>query len=69
MAFWHLSPKAAPGRATKAAVQAEYRVNGGNQRDNGHSIWSAPPAAKAEMLSFASQKATGRVGSILLRNA
>jgi hypothetical protein len=33
---------------TKAAVQAEYRVNGSNQRDTGHWIWSAPPAAMAE---------------------
>jgi len=33
---------------TKAAVQAEYRVNGGNQRDTGHWIWSAPPAAMAD---------------------
>ena len=33
---------------TKAAVQAEYRVNGSNQRDSGHWIWPAPPAAMAE---------------------
>jgi hypothetical protein len=33
---------------TKAAVQAEYRVNGSNQRDSGHWIWSAPPAAMAD---------------------
>jgi len=32
---------------TKAAVQAEYRVNGSNQRDTGHWIWSAQPAAMA----------------------
>jgi hypothetical protein len=33
---------------TKAAVQAEYGVNGSNQRDTGHWIWSAPPAAMAD---------------------
>jgi hypothetical protein len=32
----------------KAAVQAENRVNGSHQRDTGHWIWSAPPAAMAE---------------------
>lgn len=32
----------------KAAVRAEHRVNGSNQRDTGHWIWSAPPAAMAE---------------------
>ena len=33
---------------TKAAIQAEYRINGSNQRDTGHWTWSAPPAALAE---------------------
>ena len=28
---------------------AEYRFNGSNQRDTGHWIWSAPPAAMAEI--------------------
>jgi hypothetical protein len=43
---------------TKAAVQAEYRVNGSNQRDTGHSAEATPPAAMADyvdasiMLSF-----------------
>jgi len=37
-----------PSPVTKAAVQAECRVNGSNQRDTGHWIWSAPPAAMAE---------------------
>jgi hypothetical protein len=33
----------------KAAVQVEHRVNGSNQRDTGHWIRSAPPAAMAEL--------------------
>jgi len=33
---------------TKAAVQAEHPVNDGNQRDTGHWIWLAPPAAMAD---------------------
>jgi len=37
-----------PSPVTNAAVQAEYRVNGSNQRDTGHWIWSAPPAAMAD---------------------
>ncbi len=39
-----------PSPVTKAAVQAEYRINGSNQRDTGHWIWSAPPAAMADDL-------------------
>lgn len=37
-----------PSKVPKAAVQAEYRVNGSNQRDTGHWIWSASPAAMAD---------------------
>lgn len=40
-----------PSPVTKAAVQAEYRVNGGNQRDTGHWIFSTPPAAMADDLT------------------
>jgi len=36
---------------TKAAVQAEYRVNGSNLRDTGHSDGATPPAAMADLLS------------------
>lgn len=41
-----------PSKVPKAAVQAEYRVNGSNQRDTGHWIWSASPAAMAEERSL-----------------
>jgi hypothetical protein len=44
---------------TKAAVQAEYRVNGSNQRDTGQWIWSAPPAAMAEERSLSFAHLTG----------
>jgi hypothetical protein len=52
-AEWLLWVGCRPSPVTKAAVQAEYRVNGGNQRDTGHWIWSAPPAAMAEQETVA----------------
>lgn len=47
-----------PSPEVKAAVQAERRVNGSNQRDTDFWIWSA--AAPADLLSV-----TGRAGRLL----
>jgi hypothetical protein len=49
---------------TKAAVQAEYRINGSNQRDTGHWIWSAPPAAMAEQLTIGHLPTSVRIEAI-----
>lgn len=36
----------------QSAVQAEHCINGSDQRDTGHLIWSTQPAAKAEQETF-----------------
>jgi hypothetical protein len=51
-AEWLLWAGCRSSPVTKAAVQAEYRIDGGNQRGTGHWIWSAPPAAKADKPTF-----------------
>lgn len=49
---------------TQAAVQAEYRVNGSNQRDISHWIWSAPPAAMADEQVISAGATWGRFSAI-----
>jgi hypothetical protein len=53
-----------PSPVTKAAVQAEYGVSGSNQRDTGHWIWSAPPAAMADKQPPDGVSLKDRYGSI-----